>query len=53
LLGDVKYGARERLPESRIALHAWKIAFAHPVGGQAVEIVCEPPVDWPWAILDI
>ncbi len=49
LLGDVKYGARTRLPGRRIALHAWKIAFDHPVGGRPLEIVCNLPVDWPWS----
>ncbi len=48
LLGDVKYGASGRLPGRRIALHAWKIAFDHPVGGRPLLIVCNLPVDWPW-----
>ncbi len=48
LLGDVKYGAAAKLPGRRIALHAWKLAFAHPVGGRPVEVVCNLPVDWPW-----
>ena len=50
LLGDVKYGAGRRLPGRRIGLHAWKIVFPHPVGGRPLEIVCEPPVDWPWPV---
>jgi len=48
LLGDVKYGSIWRLPDHRLALHAIRLEFAHPVGGQA--LVCEAslPRDWPW-----
>lgn len=48
LLGDVKYGARKKLPQRRIALHAYGVIFTHPVRGEALEITCKPPVDWPW-----
>jgi 23S rRNA pseudouridine1911/1915/1917 synthase len=53
LLGDVKYGASGRLPEHRVALHAWKLALKHPVGGAALEFVADPPPDWPWPMKDI
>ncbi len=48
LLGDVKYGCPDRLPERRIALHALSLTLSHPVGGRTLELRCEPPVDWPW-----
>ncbi len=48
LLGDVKYGARRRLPDRRVALHAAAIGIAHPVGGRALRFECPPPADWPW-----
>lgn len=48
LLGDVKYGARQGLANHRIALHAWKLAFKHPIGGIEMEFVAEPAGDWPW-----
>lgn len=49
LLGDLKYGASRGLPEHRIALHAWKLAVRHPVGGQEMEFTADPPPDWPWS----
>ncbi len=48
LLGDVKYGARSALPQRRIGLHALGVVFQHPVREDELEIVCKPPVDWPW-----
>ena len=46
--GDVKYGARRRSNPSGIALHAWRLEVAHPVGGAPVVLEAPPPVDWPW-----
>lgn len=48
LLGDVKYGSADRLPDHRIALHAWKLKLQHPIGGEDMEFVVAPPRDWPW-----
>ena len=58
LLGDSRYGARGRLPPRaeettvaairgfrRQALHAWKLGFAHPVTGLAMNFRAEPPDD--------
>ena len=57
ILGDVKYGGPKG---PRVALHAWRVAFPHPVGGARTEVVracarrsrpldrrlrLEPPVD--------
>jgi 23S rRNA pseudouridine1911/1915/1917 synthase len=30
LKGDLKYGARQPLPDKSIALHARRLSFAHP-----------------------
>jgi len=46
--GDVKYGARRRERPAGIALHAWRLEVAHPVGGAPVVLVAGPPQDWPW-----
>ena len=48
LVGDIKYGASGRLPDRRLALHAWKLALRHPVEARDLEFVAEPPKDWPW-----
>jgi 23S rRNA pseudouridine1911/1915/1917 synthase len=48
LLGDVKYGATERLAARRIALHAGKLEVAHPVGNRLMVLEAPVPPDWPW-----
>lgn len=47
ILGDLKYGAPEPLPDASIALHSWKIALTHPVKleGMVVEAGV-PEVGW-------
>ncbi len=42
--GDVRYGARNRLPGGReIALHAWVLDFVHPVTGVPVQVSAPLP----------
>jgi len=48
LAGDVKYGSVERLSGHRIALHAYKLEVAHPVGGRPMVFEAPVPGDWPW-----
>jgi 23S rRNA pseudouridine1911/1915/1917 synthase len=49
ILGDLKYGAGEPLPDRTIALHSARLVFAHPVGGREVVLAAKPPVDrQPW-----
>ena len=50
LLGDVKYGSRQRLPDHRVALHALALTITHPVGGRALTFECPAPADWPWPV---
>ena len=58
LVGDVRYGARGRLPPGaaaetvavlrgfrRQALHAWQLRFVHPFGGDEVRVLQAPPAD--------
>ncbi len=47
ILGDVKYGSRERLPGRRIALHASRLIVKHPVGQREMVFVCPLSPDWP------
>ncbi len=42
LLGDAKYGGP---PGKRVALHAWRLAFPHPVGGAGMEALAPLPAD--------
>lgn len=47
LLGDLKYGAREPLPDRSIALHARSIRIEHPTLGTRLELEAPPPErDW-------
>jgi 23S rRNA pseudouridine1911/1915/1917 synthase len=44
VVGDSVYGRRSDVI-SRQALHAWRLAFAMPLGGRAVEFESPPPAD--------
>ncbi|RMH62287.1 MAG: RluA family pseudouridine synthase [Zetaproteobacteria bacterium] len=52
ILGDGKYGAREEnrrfraLGGRRLALHAWRLRFAHPDDGCTMEIRASWPEEW-------
>lgn len=48
LVGDVKYGSKVRLAHHRIALHAYKLEFNHPVGAALVSFEAPVPADFPW-----
>jgi 23S rRNA pseudouridine1911/1915/1917 synthase len=47
LLGDLKYGAREALPDRSIALHALRLVFEHPTQRQPLELSAPVP-EQPW-----
>lgn len=41
--GDVKYGFRRGNRDRSIHLHAWKLAFDHPVSGERISLEAPPP----------
>ena len=41
--GDVKYGARRNNADRSIHLHAWRLAFDHPVSGERVRLEAPLP----------
>jgi len=46
VVGDSDYGAKSD-PVGRVCLHAWRMAFDHPVGGRRVEVeATTPPELW-------
>jgi 23S rRNA pseudouridine1911/1915/1917 synthase len=50
VVGDVKYGAREMLPDKSIALHAGMLAVNHPTRDIVVRIEAPPPAGAPWQV---
>jgi len=48
IVGDVKYGAAEPLPDRSVALHAWRLECAHPVGGRTMIFTAPAPDGGPW-----
>ncbi len=46
--GDLKYGAPRSNPDGSISLHAWSIAFRHPVSGRDVSVTAPLPSDNLW-----
>jgi len=46
--GDVKYGARRKNHDRSIHLHAWKLAFSHPVDQSRVDITAPLPQEPLW-----
>lgn len=55
ILGDPEHGSRERDSHlrrrpKRTLLHAVRLAFAHPVTGEPLEFLAEPPPDLVYAI---
>jgi len=46
--GDLKYGARRSNPGGGISLHARALRFNHPVNGDPLDLVADPPQDPLW-----
>jgi 23S rRNA pseudouridine1911/1915/1917 synthase len=50
VVGDLKYGAREALPDKTIALHAATLVVRHPVKDIEVTLEAPPPASFPWKL---
>ena len=50
LLGDLKYGAREALPDASVALHARELGIDHPTRGERLVLVAAPPALQAWEL---
>ena len=46
IMGDVKYGAPEPLPNQEIALYAHKLVFSHPVSNEEITVTAPEPKTW-------
>lgn len=53
--GDLKYGAPRSNPDGGISLHAWRIAFVHPVSKKPLSVEAPLPQDslWQWFKMEI
>jgi 23S rRNA pseudouridine1911/1915/1917 synthase len=51
--GDVKYGARRANPDRSIHLHAWRLAFRHPVSYDKMILEADLPIENLWAFFKI
>ncbi|HRI62192.1 MAG TPA: RluA family pseudouridine synthase [Saprospiraceae bacterium] len=51
--GDVKYGFRRSNRDRSLHLHAWKLAFDHPVSGERVQLEAKLPEDPVWQAFGI
>jgi 23S rRNA pseudouridine1911/1915/1917 synthase len=43
ILGDLKYGATEPLPDASIALHSFRLEFEHPVRKEPIQLQADLP----------
>lgn len=50
LLGDIRYGSKD--PRCAAALWSYHLAFAHPVTGRPVDVICPPPAAYPWTLFE-
>lgn len=48
ILGDFRYGSKEKFPNKTIALHATSISIRHPTTGEALTFEVPPPATWPF-----
>jgi 23S rRNA pseudouridine1911/1915/1917 synthase len=48
VVGDLRYGAREPLPDRSIALLAWRLRLEHPTTRERLEFTAPEPDGWPW-----
>ncbi|NNF58817.1 MAG: RNA pseudouridine synthase [Rhodothermaceae bacterium] len=46
ILGDFRYGATRELDGRNLALHAYRLAFEHPVRREPLVFTAPPPVSW-------
>lgn len=51
--GDVKYGFRRSNRDRSIHLHAWRLAFDHPVSGERIRLEAKLPEDPVWQAFGI
>ena len=53
LVADAVYGGTPLAGMTRQALHAWHLAFEHPITGQAIDLTCQLPDDMAHAVAQL
>ena len=52
IVGDGKYGGDKLRPAPHLALWAYKLEFTHPVSGDLMRFIAQPPQEFPWTAFD-
>lgn len=47
IVGDFRYGSKQKFPQKSIALHARELSFLHPVKKEPVSFQTIPQISWP------
>jgi 23S rRNA pseudouridine1911/1915/1917 synthase len=53
ILGDLRYGADQPLPDRQIALLAQRLSVNHPTRDERLALTCPIPQKWPWKEVEI
>lgn len=52
IVGDSKYGGDKYRPANHLALWAYRLEFSHPISGDMMTFLSEPPQEFPWTQFD-
>lgn len=52
IVGDYKYAGDKLVKCEHLALWAYKLVFAHPISGDIMRFIAEPPEEYPWSEFD-
>ncbi|MCH5351382.1 MAG: RluA family pseudouridine synthase [Clostridiales bacterium] len=53
IVGDGKYAADKLVKSPHLALWAYRLSFSHPVTGDIMTFLAQPPDEFPWNLFDI
>lgn len=53
IIGDARYAGDKAVKSPHLALWAYKLAFTHPVGGDRLRFLAQPPDEFPWTEFDL
>lgn len=52
IVGDYKYAGNKLIKSDNLALWAYRLVFTHPVSGDVMRFVAQPPEEFPWSEFD-